>query len=57
MVFRTARVLARPRAVRKMRSAAAFVLEGELQLGAVGRDLALLDDDVLLDDLGNLARM
>src|SRR5688572_32972805 len=34
-------------------SAAAFVLEGELQLGAVGRDLALLDDQVLLEDLGD----
>src|SRR5688572_19966800 len=45
---------ARTRAVRKtMRSAAAFVLEGELQLGAVGRDFAFFDHQVLLDDLGN----
>lgn len=35
------------------RSAAAFVLEGQLHLGAIGRDLAILDDDILLDDLGN----
>src|SRR5262245_36649707 len=31
----------------------AFVLEREFHLGAVGRDLALLDDDVLLDHLGD----
>src|SRR5205814_409651 len=38
---------------RDSRSAAAFVLERELHLGAVGRDLALLDHHVLLDDLGD----
>src|SRR4051812_41318214 len=32
-------------------SAAAFVLERQLHLGPVGRDLALLDDHVLLDHL------
>src|SRR5918994_2584641 len=43
----------RSRTTAALASAAAFVLEGELQLGAVGRDLALLDDQVLLDDLGD----
>ena len=46
-------MLRRPRSPRRLRSAAAFVLEGELQLGAIGRDLALFDDEVLLDDLGD----
>ena len=40
-------------ASRAAQSAAAFVLEGELQLGAVGRDLAFFDDQVLLEDLGD----
>src|SRR5215207_10513107 len=43
----------RSRTTSALASAAAFVLEGELQLGAVGRDLALLDDQVLLEDLGD----
>src|SRR5687768_13199816 len=43
----------RSRTTSALASAAAFVLEGELQLGAIGRDLALLDDQVLLDDLGD----
>src|ERR1044072_7850671 len=40
-------------ALRMTGHAAAFVLEVELQLGAEGRDLALFDDQVLLDDFGN----
>src|ERR671912_1241892 len=43
----------RSRTTSALASAAAFVLEGELQLGAVGRDLAFFDDQVLLDDLGD----
>src|SRR4029453_10817618 len=43
----------RSRTTSPLASAAAFILEGELQLGAEGRDLALLDDQVLLDDLGD----
>src|ERR1044072_7981057 len=40
-------------ALRMTGSAAACVLEGELQLGAEGRDLAFFDDQVLLDDFGD----
>src|SRR3990167_2880102 len=34
-------------------SAAAAIFEGELHLGAIGGDLALFDDEILLDDLGD----
>src|SRR5690348_5528503 len=39
--------------LRSARSVLAFVFEGEFQLGAVGRDLAALHDDILLDDFGD----
>src|SRR5262245_46375833 len=45
--------LVRPSEDPLVRSAAAFVLERKLQLGAEGGDLAVVDDEVLLDHLGN----